>query len=140
MNTWAILHIINAGFLAVLMIIHFRFTKKDFQANRLFSLTLFSLAYESFLMFLFSTKLILDVPHFGRTGTLALYLIYPSAYLYVRNLLNQEKLKWTDLIHLLPIVLYVIDFSAYFLQSAEIKRQQMQIDYATDNLYIAQSP
>lgn len=140
MNSWAILHIINAGFLAILMLIHLRFTKKDYQANRLFTVTLFSLAYESFIMFLFASKWILDVPHFGRTGTIALYLIYPSAYLYIRNLLQQEKLKWIDAIHLLPIALYILDFSAYFIQSAEMKRAQMQIDYTTQNLYIAQSP
>ena len=140
MNTWAILYIINVGFLALLMAVHFRFTKKDIQANRLFTALLFALAYQSFIMFLFATKWILDLPHFGRTGTFALYSIYPLAYLYLRNLLGQEKLKWFDLIHLLPILIYTIDFAEYFLQSAEIKRQQMQLDFSTQNIYIAQSP
>lgn len=140
MNTWAILYIINVGFLVLLMVIHFRFTKRELQTNRIFTVLLFALAYQSFIMLLFSTKWILDFPHFGRTGTFALYLIYPLSYLYIRNLLEQEKLKWFDLIHLLPIFIYFIDFSSYFMQSAELKRQQMQIDFATQNLYIAQSP
>lgn len=140
MNIWAILHIINTGFLAILMVIHFRFTKKDFHANRLFSLMLFALAYESFIMFLFSTKWILAMPHFGGTGTLALYLFYPLAYLYIRNLIGQEKFKWFDLIHLIPLIVFVADFSNFFMQSSELKRQQLQLDYARYNPYIAQSP
>lgn len=140
MNTWAILHIINVGFIVILMVIHFQFTKKDFQTNRIFTALLFALGYQSLVMFLFSSKLILEVPHFGRTGTFSLYLIYPLAYLYIRNLLGQEKLHWFDLIHLIPILIYMVDFSEYFLQSAELKRQQMQWDFAHKNIFIAQSP
>ncbi len=140
MNIWAILHIINFGFLAVLMVIHFHFTKRDYHANRLFTLMLLALAYVSFLMFLFSTKWILDMPHFGKTGTFALYLIYPLAYLYLRNLLGQKKFHWFDFIHLVPLFFYLVDFSEYFIQSSEIKRQQLQLDYLNQNLYIAQSP
>jgi AraC-like DNA-binding protein len=136
MYTWGILHIINAGFLAVIMMIHFRFTKKDHAANRIFSFFLFSLAYISFQMFLFSTQWILDVPHFCRTGTLSLYLVYPMAYLYIRKLLYQEGWKWMDLIHLTPAFLYLIDFAPYFIQSAEQKRQQLLQDYAKQNVYI----
>jgi len=98
---------------------------------------LLALAYVSFLMFLFSTKWILDMPHFGKTGTFALYLIYPLAYLYLRNLLGQKKFHWFDFIHLVPLFFYLVDFSEYFIQSSEIKRQQLQLDYLNQNLYIA---
>ncbi len=136
MYTWGILHIINAGFLAVIMMIHLRFTRKDYPVNLIFSLFLFSLAYISFQMFLFSTQWILDIPHFCRTGTFMLYLVYPLAFLYIRKLLYQEGWKWIDLIHFTPALLYLVDFAPYFLQSAEVKRQQLLQDYAQQNVYI----
>jgi AraC-like DNA-binding protein len=136
MYTWGILHIINAGFLAVIMVVHLRFTRKDYPVNLIFSLFLFSLAYISFQMFLFSTQWILDIPHFCRTGTFMLYLIYPLAFLYIRKLLYQEGLKWIDLIHFTPALLYLVDFAPYFLQSADVKRQQLLQDYAQQNVYI----
>jgi AraC-like DNA-binding protein len=128
--------IINIGFIAIIILIHFKFTRKDFAANRLFSVFLFCIGYTSFTLLLFSTKWILDVPHFARTGSLVLYLIYPSAYLYTRKLLKQEGWKWSDLIHVLPALLYIIDLFPYFLLDGDQKRLKLLADYASGRVYI----
>ncbi len=136
MDPWNFLLIINIGFIAIIFLIHFNFTRKDIAANRLFSVFLFSVGYISFTLLLFSTKWILDVPHFARTGNLALYLVYPSAYLYVRKILKQEGWKKTDLLHLIPVALYVVDFMPYFLWDGGQKRLKLLADFAKDNIYI----
>ncbi|HLO79699.1 MAG TPA: helix-turn-helix domain-containing protein [Chitinophagaceae bacterium] len=136
MDPWNFLLIINIGFIAIIFLIHFNFTKKDIAANRMFSLFLFCLGYTSFTLLLFSTKWILNVPHFARTGSLVLYLIYPSAYLYTRKILKQESWKRTDLLHLIPAILYIIDFIPYFLWDADQKRTKLLADFAKDNIYI----
>jgi AraC-like DNA-binding protein len=128
--------IINIGFIAIIFLIHFKFTRKDFAANRLFSFFLFCIGYTSFTLLLFSTKWILEVPHFARTGTLVLYLIYPSAYLYTRKLLKQESWKWSDLIHLLPAFIYTIDLLPYFLLDGDQKRLKLLADFASGKVYI----
>lgn len=128
--------IINIGFIAIIFLIHFKFTRKDFAANRLFSFFLFCIGYTSFTLLLFSTKWILNVPHFARTGSLVLYLIYPSAYLYTRKILKQESWKWADLIHLLPALLYIIDLLPYFLLDGDQKRLKLLADYASGKVYI----
>jgi AraC-like DNA-binding protein len=136
MDPWNFLLIINIGFIAIIFLVHFNFTKKGFAANRLFSVFLFSIGYTSFTLLLFSTKWILDVPHFARTGNLALYMIYPSAYLYTRKILKQEGWKKTDLLHLIPVMLYVVDFMPYFLWDGDQKRLKLLADFAKDNVYI----
>jgi AraC-like DNA-binding protein len=136
MDPWNFLLIINIGFIAIIFLIHLNFTRKDFAANRLFSFFLFSIGYTSFILLLFSTKWILKVPHFARTGNLALYMIYPSAYLYTMKILKQEGWKKTDLLHLIPVMLYVVDFMPYFLWDSDQKRLKLLADYAKDNVYI----
>lgn len=136
MDPWNFLLIINIGFIAIIFLIHLKFTRKDFAANRLFSFFLFSIGYTSFILLLFSTKWILKVPHFARTGNLALYMIYPSAYLYTIKILKQEGWKKTDLLHLIPVMLYVVDFMPYFLWDSDQKRLKLLADFAKDNVYI----
>lgn len=136
MDAWSFLYITNIGLVSIILLVHLRFTKKDVAANRFFSLFLFALAYTSFMLMLFNSKLILKVPHFARTGNLFLYLIYPSAYLYLRKMFKQEGWQRSDLLHLLPSLVYLADFFPYFLKSAEEKRALLELDFARGNIYL----
>lgn len=93
MNPWNFLYIINIGFIAIIFLIHFNYTRKDLAANRIFSFFLFSIGYMSLMIFLLSSQWMVKLPHLARTGNFVLYLIYPAAYLYTRKILKQESWK-----------------------------------------------
>ena len=115
------LYIINVGFIVIILLIHLSFTRQNFPANRMMSVFLFCLANISLMLLLFSSKWILFVPHFYRTGNFFIYLLYPAAYLYVRKVLNQEGWKKTDLLHLIPAFLYLADYAPFFSMTAAEK-------------------
>ena len=92
-------------------------------AARLLCLSLFSLTYSIFLIFWFDSQYILHTVHLFRTGGIAGYLIVPSMYLYIIFTLNDKrKLRWRDTIHLLPALLYLVDYIPFFFTSAEVKK------------------
>lgn len=92
-------------------------------AARLLCLSLFSLTYSILLIFLFDSQYLIYAPYLFRTGGLVAYLIMPSFYLYITFLLHdRKKLQLRDAIHLLPAIIYVVDFGPFFLESNESKR------------------
>jgi len=59
-------------------------------------------------------------PELYRTGNLAGLLFAPLLYLYIRNVVYQNKLSFRDLIHLVPFLIFFFDFlPIYFLSSAD---------------------
>ena len=91
--------------------------------SRMLSFSLFTLNYTILIIFLFESKYILSVPFLFRTGPLLYYLTVPSFYLYVVFVLKERKqLYWKDALHLLPALIYLIDFVPLFLQSNQFKR------------------
>jgi AraC-like DNA-binding protein len=129
------LYIINVGFIVIIFLIHLSFTRQNFPANRMMSVFLFCLANISLMLLLFSSKWILFVPHFYRTGNFFIYLLYPAAYLYVRKVLNQEGWKKTDILHLIPAFLYLADYAPFFSMTAAEKLSQLELDYAGNSVY-----
>ncbi len=86
--------------------------------SRLLAFSLFSLNFTVFLIFLFESKYLLYVPFFFRTGSFFYYLVMPSFYLYVVFVLKSRKyLRWTDGVHVLPALIYFIDFTPLFFSS-----------------------
>ncbi len=109
--------IIGCVLIAIILINH---TQK---AARLLCLSLFSLTYSIFLIFWFDSKYILHTPHLYRTGGIAGYLTVPSMYLYIIFMLYEtRKLQWRDAIHLIPALIYILDYSLFFMMGAEEKR------------------
>jgi AraC-like DNA-binding protein len=135
MDTSIFLYIINIGLTFTLCVVHFFFTKKDFAANRMLTLFLLCIFYVSILLVMFSSRWILEVPHFYRTGNIFIYMMFPAAYLYTKKILNQEGWQSKDLLHFLPTLLYIIDFSPFFSLSAAEKVLILQEDYAKESLY-----
>src|SRR6476620_10908154 len=84
--------------------------------SRMLSFSLFTLNYAVLLIFLFESEYILYTPFLFRTGPLFYYLMVPSFYLYLVFVLKKRKqLHWADALHLLPSIIYLIDFLPLFL-------------------------
>ena len=92
--------------------------------SRLLSFSLFTLNYAVLLIFLFESKYIFYVPFLFRTGPLFYYLMVPSFYVYLVFVLKKRKrLRWTDGLHLLPSIIYLVDFMPLFLSPVAYKLQ-----------------
>ena len=82
-----------------------------------------------FVVFLYRTHLIEDVPHFYRTGALFMFMYMPLSYLYVRTTLTGRRAGKLDLLHALPAIIYIIDFSPLFFSSADSKLSIFALDF-----------
>jgi AraC-like DNA-binding protein len=92
--------------------------------SRMLAFSLFTLNYAVLLIFLFESKYIFYVPFLFRTGPLFYYLMVPSFYLYLVLVLKKRKqLQWTDALHLLPSIIYLVDFTPLFLTPVTDKLQ-----------------
>jgi AraC-like DNA-binding protein len=90
--------------------------------SRLLALSLFSLNFTVLLIFLFESRYILYAPFLFRTGSLFYYLVIPSFYLYVAFVIKSRRyLRWSDALHLIPALVYFVDFSPLFLSSTQHK-------------------
>jgi AraC-like DNA-binding protein len=109
------------------------FYKHKDLASRLFAFSLFSLNYTVLLIFLFESRYILYVPFFFRTAPLFYYLIVPSFYLYLVFVLKKRShLHWKDALHLLPAIIYFIDYIPLFISTPEYKLQLINTLIAHD--------
>ena len=85
---------------------------------------LFILSSACYFIYLFESRNILSVPFFFRVGPLMLYFAAPALFLYVMYLLNEKRtLKWRDALHLLPALIYFIDFLPLYISSNDQKRE-----------------
>jgi AraC-like DNA-binding protein len=106
------------------IVISIVFYKHKDLSSRLFAISLFSLNYAVLLIFLFESGYILYVPFLFRTAPLFYYLIVPSFYLYLVFVLKKRShLHLTDALHLLPAIVYFIDYVPLFLSTPEYKLQ-----------------
>src|SRR5215510_6776464 len=113
-----------AVFVTGCIVIAIVFYKHKDLSSRLFALSLFSLNYVVLLIFLFESRYILYVPFFFRTAPLFYYLVVPSFYLYLVFVLKKRShLHWKDSLHLLPSIIYFIDYIPLFLSTPEYKLQ-----------------
>lgn len=93
-------------------------------SSRCLALSLFSLNYNVLLIFLFESGYIRYVPFLFRTAGLSYYLIAPSFYLYLVFILKKRKhLRWTDALHAIPPLFFLIDYMPFFLRSSQYKLQ-----------------
>lgn len=92
--------------------------------SRMLSFSLFTLNYAVLLIFLFESKYIFYTPFLFRTGPLLYYLMVPSFYVYLVLVLKKRKqLRWTDALHLMPSIIYLVDFTPLFLSPVAYKLQ-----------------
>lgn len=79
------------------------------------------LAFGLFINFIAFNNFFSLFPHLSRTGLLCALIIPPIQFIAIYSGLGERKLKWTDLLHFMPALLYVINFYPYFTLSAAEK-------------------
>lgn len=61
------------------------------------------------------------VPHLFRLGNLFFLCMIPLSYLYFRTSTGSGSLGWSDLIHMAPALVYVVDYFPFFMLSGQEK-------------------
>ncbi|KPQ19208.1 MAG: AraC family transcriptional regulator [Algoriphagus marincola HL-49] len=108
------------GLVIVLILIFVN--RKLTYSNLLLALCIFSFAFLMFVSGLIYSGFIIKMPHFFRTASPVIYLIAPTAFLYVRSVLNEERtFRLLDLIHFLPAFLHFLELLPFYMESAETK-------------------
>lgn len=116
----------NLGYLIALIIgvqvsivlIYFGFRR--FKANLLLGISYLITTYGVFIAGLISSGAMIYFPSLYRTGNLAGLLFAPLLYLYVRQVIQDRTLTWKDLIHIIPFLIFLVDFwPIYFLPIQE---------------------
>lgn len=79
-------------------------------------------------VFLNYSHLMIYTPHLYRTGNLCWLLYIPLPFLYLRSIDKQAFLAWPDLLHLLPALLFIVDYFPFYISSAEVKLQIIRAD------------
>jgi AraC-like DNA-binding protein len=91
---------------------------------RFLAFFLFTLATSNFFFFLFESKYLLRVPFLFRMGALLTYLIAPAMLFYILFALNKkQQLSWRDAWHLVPALIFLIDFFPLYISSNAVKKQ-----------------
>ena len=91
-------------------------------ANRLLSVSLFSVALFALTSALLINHSIFLIPHLFRLNMPLHYLVAPCAYLYVRAVLYQEtRFRPTDWLYFVPFGLHTLELLPFLLHSAAYK-------------------
>jgi len=90
------------------------YSQKTKKYNILLSLFFLLLSYPCFILFLINTGFLKYLPHVYRTGIIAHLLYMPASYLYIRSVVTNKGLTKMDFIHLIPALIYVIDYFPFF--------------------------
>ncbi len=89
---------------------------------KLFAFGLLTLIYSSFVVFLWESGYMISWPHFFRTVPIFLSLTAPAFYLYVNfEIEKRNQLRWGDALHLIPAILYMVDYFPFLLSTADEK-------------------
>lgn len=94
-------------------------------------------SYTLGVIYLIFTRLILLVPHLYRTGHFTWLLSIPLAYIYVRTLIRKQPIGWKDVVHLVPVLLFLLDYVPFLFSGTAYKLDQIRADLA--NLDFANS-
>lgn len=103
-------------------------------ANRLLSVSLFSVSLFALTSALLLNHTIFLVPHLFRANMPLHYLVAPCAYLYVRSVLYKEiRFHRFDWLYFVPFGLHTLELLPFLLHSADYKvhyLQQLLVDVA----------
>jgi hypothetical protein len=73
------------------------------------------------IIYMVQTPYLAYVPHLFRTAQFFVLPLMPLSYLYFRQSLLKKPLGWIDLVHLVPLLIFVVDYAPFFLLSASTK-------------------
>lgn len=113
------LSMILIGIMVTVIFTYYNFRKGCF--GKLISIQLMLTSYGVGVVFLTANDLAVYFPHTFRTGMLVLYIIPALIYLALSKGILKEPFKSVDLIHLLPLAIYIVNFLPSFTASSEEK-------------------
>jgi AraC-like DNA-binding protein len=83
--------------------------------------SVFSLTWTLGVFFFAESGLIFSVPHLFQTSFIATLLFMPFSYFFVRNSVLGGPVTWRDLVHAIPVALFILDYSSVYMLSAAEK-------------------
>src|SRR6185437_6159806 len=101
-----------------------------------FGLSYLAFGYAFVIAGLTYSRLIYYLPHLYRTGNICWLLCMPLSWLYIRTSITNKGLSRWDLLHLLPLALYVVDYSPFLFSSAGVKAAVISADLNNMNQLI----
>ena len=121
--------------LGILTIVFILYRHNDVSL-RLLGFGLFTLLYSSFVVYLWQTGSMLAFPHFFRTVPIFYYLSAPAFYFYVAFAMKKRsKFYWSDLIHLIPVTLFLVDYIPFFLLDSAEKQEIIKETVRQKSIY-----
>ncbi len=104
-------------------------------ANRTLAMFFFVTGYCIFGYIIISTQLIVYLPILYKTAAPFNYLYFPLGFLYLRIVLNNESVyKKTDILHIIPFIIAVIDLVPFYFMPLNKKQDLVNLvvkDYST---------
>ncbi len=98
-------------------------------ANRFLVYFLFTMSMVLFMSFMILGKFIIQIPWLYRLPSPLYYFLFPSAYIYVRMVLFDERhARKTDWLHAIPAFLHLGEMMPYYLSSNEFKMAKILED------------
>lgn len=109
----------TVSFLVTVIYVSFNWNNKLF--GKLMSITFILISYGLFTSFCAAQGFFIYVPHIARTGYLVLFTVSPLLYFSLVRGLPNVPLKRRDFAHFIPAILYLINYTPFFLLSGEEK-------------------
>ena len=129
-------HVTLASFVSLALIITgltisiilWLFARVNDRSNKILSAAILSLTAALVFGLINQTYLILELPHFYRLGLVAALISYVLTYFYVRSVVLKRSIRPRDLLHAIPVCIYIIDFLPFFILPAHEKLPLIQLD------------
>ena len=137
LNFFNFIYLLTCGFGYVIGIVLVSFGMRKRSPNILMGLSFLFLSHGILLAGLIDSGLIVHFPSIYRTGNLAglIYAFLP--FLYIQYTLFDVRFKLWHLIHLLPAVIYFIDFLPIFMMGSEEKVKMILSEYQNPYLMVS---
>ncbi|SFU02190.1 Helix-turn-helix domain-containing protein [Algoriphagus locisalis] len=137
LNFFNFIYLFSCSFGYVLGIVLLTFGIRKKSPNILMGLSFLFLSHGILLAGLIDSGLIVHFPSLYRTGNLAglIYAFLP--FLYIQYTLFDAKFKLWHLVHLLPAIIYFVDFLPVFMMDFDSKTQLILSEYQDPYLLVS---
>jgi AraC-like DNA-binding protein len=121
------------GFITGLVLVVYSWNKNRF--NLPLAFTFLSLSAAIFFAFLINSGLMYEFPDLYRTGNIFGLIFSPMPFIYILCITQNRTLKWFDLIHFIPVIIYVVDFGPILFLPKEQKLALILSEIQDPNLF-----
>jgi len=120
--TTAALYIFSIFILFLIaLLVTFKRRKQANEASRFLALYYWASLISISVSYLVTTPYLVYFPHLFRSAQLFILLFMPLSYFYIRQTISYKSLGLIDLLHLLPLLVFVADYFPFFLLAGERK-------------------